>query len=971
MSYFGAQYSNLQYPYARTEPGSERLGLRNAQIGAIHAVAAHATLESKAPAVIVMPTGSGKTAVLMMSPYVLQKRKVLLVTPSAMVRGQICDDLSELKTLKRIGVFTNETPNPTTFEALHEYPQDEAVRAAYNEGIVGSDIVVATHQVAVTISEAEISSEFDYVMIDEAHHVPAPTWQRILVNMKHTNALLVTATPFRLDNKEIRGDFVYNYPLSKAYRDGIFGEITYIPIEEAPNKDLLIALEAERVFLNDKEQGFRHFLMVRTDTRDKSKSLEQLYRENTSLRLKRIDSTMSYSTVKRTIDKMRNSEIDGIICVNMLGEGFDFPNLKIAAIHEPHKSLASTLQFIGRFARTNADRIGDAKFIAMNDSSLKIEHRELYSADAVWQDMIINLSEAKISSDIEGSETIKEFSRPETEVDSLLSLHNVRPNCHAKVYKVYNFNLNADFPPMCGVDDRVYRNKKNNTIVGISYFREPPLWLEGDQINNLDVHLFIVHYQKETGLLYIYSQDKSNNFYDSIVESFTMGYQKLPRNDMNKVLGELQDYEFFNTGMQNRYAEAGESYRIIAGSNTATSIDETTGKMLSAGHAFCKARKGDENITIGYSSGSKIWSSSYCSIPDYILWCDENGKKIVDSNMVVKTGTNYDLLPMPTRNLNYPENTMFCFLSEKTYLSPPLISICGPENEHFLITDLDIQIIDVAANRISIEATMNDVSKKLVCDLEGKYCLADGNDDFVVKDGRTQVPLSRYLSTHPLIFKTTDDAAIIGAELFTGDKDAIVFSQEHITAIDWDSMGTDVRNECSKENNGKSVQTVLGEVLIKNTAFSHILFDHGTGEIADYIAFGTDESSGIIHVDMFHAKAMKGTNYNSAVGDVYEVSQQAIKSTIWIKDKNVLLDKIIMRIRNCSDKDRKFVKGDINSLKTLLRGNKKMEVVIYIVQPAISKGTKMEEKIGEVLAAATHYIKRSGRAKELIIWGSR
>ena len=54
---------------------------------------------------------------------------------------------------------------------------------------------------------------------------------------------------------------------------------------------------------------------------------------------------------------------------------------------------------------------------------------------------------------------------------------------------------------------------------------------------------------------------------------------------MNRVLAGFSNYEFFNTGMQNRYAEAGESYRIYAGSNTAASIDETTGMMLSAGHA--------------------------------------------------------------------------------------------------------------------------------------------------------------------------------------------------------------------------------------------------------------------------------------------------------------------------------------------------------------------------------------------------
>jgi superfamily II DNA or RNA helicase len=37
-----------------------RPGLRNAQVGALHAVAAHWTVSTK-PALIVMPTGTGKT----------------------------------------------------------------------------------------------------------------------------------------------------------------------------------------------------------------------------------------------------------------------------------------------------------------------------------------------------------------------------------------------------------------------------------------------------------------------------------------------------------------------------------------------------------------------------------------------------------------------------------------------------------------------------------------------------------------------------------------------------------------------------------------------------------------------------------------------------------------------------------------------------------------------------------------------
>ena len=95
--------------------------------------------------------------------------------------------------------------------------------------------------------------------------------------MINVPSLLVTATPFRLDKKEIKGKTVYNYPLSRAYKDGVFGEIMFNPIEEGTEKDKRIALEAERILLNDRESGYDHFLMVRTDTKDKAKELNEKY----------------------------------------------------------------------------------------------------------------------------------------------------------------------------------------------------------------------------------------------------------------------------------------------------------------------------------------------------------------------------------------------------------------------------------------------------------------------------------------------------------------------------------------------------------------------------------------------------------------------------------------------------------------------------------------------------------------------
>lgn len=739
---------------------ADKPGLRNAQIGAIYAVASYATLNSKDAAVIVMPTGSGKTTVVMMAPYLLKKNKVLIVTPSAMVRNQIANDYAYLRTLKYVGVFSKQTNAPIIYEAKHLYSTD------YNENILRADVVIATHQVALSISESQIRQNFDYIIIDEAHHVPAPTWQRIIKNMIDIPSLLVTATPFRLDKKEIKGKTVYNYPLSRAYKDGIFGEIMFNPIEEGPEKDKRIALEAERILFNDRESGYDHFLMIRTDTKDKAKKLEELYKDVTKLKLERIDSTMSTKTVEKTIKLLKEKKLDGIICVDMLGEGFDFPNLKIAAIHEPHKSLASTLQFIGRFARTNAEKIGTAKFIAMNDDNLKIENNKLYSSDAAWQDMIISMSEEKIEGDLEVNEILSQFTKPENK-DELISLNNIRPNCHAKVYKVSNFNIYGDFPEELKVGENIYRSKEMNSILGISQISSTPLWLDGDSVLNNEFGLYIVHYQPNTKLMFIYSQNKTEAVYELIAESFAEHYDKIPRDEMNRVLAEFSDYEFFNTGMQNRYSESGESYRIYAGSNTASSIDETTGKMLSAGHAFCKVKKDGSTSTIGYSSGSKFWSSSYLNIPEYIKWCDLFGEKISNNKLKVKTNTNYDKLPIPVRILEYETDILFCFLDRKAFISPCTIVYRENLDAKALITDITLKVIEVNKNKIKFGVQLFDVTEVLTCDVTGKY--NSEKEEFICKNGKEEYSLAEYFSNNPLSFKTTDDTVYYGQEVLKGN----------------------------------------------------------------------------------------------------------------------------------------------------------------------------------------------------------
>ena len=264
MSYFSENYYELKYSI-ETDSAP---GLRNAQLGAAHAIASYHTLKKKNAGIIVMPTGSGKSAVIMMIPFLIQAKKVLIVTPSIMVRGQIYEDYKDLTSLKQADVFHMMCSPPKVYECQNMFSND------IYEQVKNSDVVVATPRCALSLSESPLKSTFDLVIIDEAHHIPAPTWHQILVNISEAHHYLFTATPFRRDRQEIKGELLYSYPLSMAYRDGIFSEIRYIPIQEAPEKNKLIALEAERILLNDRQQNFDHYLMVRTDTKENAKKLE-------------------------------------------------------------------------------------------------------------------------------------------------------------------------------------------------------------------------------------------------------------------------------------------------------------------------------------------------------------------------------------------------------------------------------------------------------------------------------------------------------------------------------------------------------------------------------------------------------------------------------------------------------------------------------------------------------------------------
>ena len=975
MGYFSENYDHIRYPIS----GEDKLGLRKSQLGAIHAIAAHFTLNSEA-AIIVMPTGSGKTAVLMMVPYLERATRVLIVSPSRLVRSQITEQFGKLELLKNIGVIKKDTNHPRIKEVtkmLTEAQQWEDLRSA--------DVVVGTPNCispAYTNIPNPPDDLFDLLLIDEAHHSPAQTWNGIIDAFPDAKRVLFTATPFRRDKQEIKGKIIYSYPIREAYNEGIFGNIEYVPVIPGleQNNDIVICREAERIFREDREAGYDHSIMVRTDTRKRARELNQVYSEHSSLDLRVIHSGHSFRHIKSSINKLKAGELDGIICVNMLGEGFDYPNLKIAAIHAPHKSLEVTLQFIGRFARTatSGSNLGTAKFLAI-PAEIEIESERLYQEEKLWQEIIANLSQTRIDKEQYIRETIEQFRQPEIKTPQTeeISLYALHPYSHVKIYRVFSdvdITQHVDFPITYEI---VYHQFSPELSVAIFITCETrsPKWTELRDFHGAEYDLFVIFYHSASSLLFINSSKRSDSLYESIVKQFSpAGHRILPLSKINKVLLGLRNSSFFNIGMKNRVLNSStESYRIITGSRAQEAIRSTDGQLYHRGHIFGKAEEQGEKITIGYSSASKVWSNRYDRIPELIAWCSTLATKF-ESEADVNTASGLDFLSVGEEIDKIPEQVICVDWNELAYRQPLLVEFNDSNGRRGSCDLLDLQLdVDREVSNsenvrivisgpwfeLAIEFSLtSDVYFRTVQDDPSSVCLRKGYDTISLID---------YLNANPLDIYLADMSRINGSEIYRFKTDEFVpLDQSHVQVIDWIGASVDITREfgeANDEDNTISIHDFLMQHIASQRP-SILFYDHRRGEIADFVSITEREDE--ISISLFHCKGSATVVPATRLEDVYEVSSQVIKSTYWLNRPNELFERIRQRLRTGS----RLIVGNTNDLSNVFhRINEKYSCYeIFIVQPGLSK-SKLSEEAMRVLAAADDYATRAN-SKGLVVIAS-
>jgi superfamily II DNA or RNA helicase len=405
---------------------------RECQVGAAWATLAHFTASSE-PALISMPTGSGKTALMMMLSFLLKAERVIIVTPSVALRGQTAAKFESLADLRAVGGYPMSGPGPRVHDHQGQLTSDKAWNL-----FLDYDVIVATpHTTSPGFEEIVGPSPGLFgpdtlLFFDEAHHSRARTWQVLMNAFAKNLVVLLTATPFRNDNRRLLAKLVYHYPMKKALDTGIYAPITYHAVEpdDAKKKDQELCQKAVRIYRQQQRKHPKARLLIRAEGVTKSGELLQLYHD-AGLKVEEVNYKQTLQQNKTALDGLRTGHLDAVVCIDQIGEGLDIPNLKVAVLHKPRQSFPATIQFIGRICREASEDTGKPHLIACPDD-VRGPLQRLYTQDNSWHEFVPKLVE-RIIGKVTRASAFHGVVDVETELD--LKVEDIRPFLSVRVYQ--------------------------------------------------------------------------------------------------------------------------------------------------------------------------------------------------------------------------------------------------------------------------------------------------------------------------------------------------------------------------------------------------------------------------------------------------------------------------------------------------------------------------------------------------------
>ena len=223
--------------------------------------------------------------------------------------------------------------------------------------------------------------QFDFIIIDEAHHAVANSYQKLWEFCPDSKKLGVTATPWRMNNSgfvKIFDAYIPSMSIKEFIHRGWLAAYQYYSIPN--NSEIIKSIESIREF--DIEGDYKSSALV--EVFDTSKIRAQLYdsyaknalgkkgiiysisREHSEhicaqyrsrdVRIENIDSKTPAKQRESVIKAFKDGDIDIIVNVDIFSEGFDCPDIEFIQLARPTKSLVKYIQQVGRGLRKNGDK---------------------------------------------------------------------------------------------------------------------------------------------------------------------------------------------------------------------------------------------------------------------------------------------------------------------------------------------------------------------------------------------------------------------------------------------------------------------------------------------------------------------------------------------------------------------------------------------------------------------------------------
>ncbi|MCS1350279.1 DEAD/DEAH box helicase [Mechercharimyces sp. CAU 1602] len=377
---------------------------------------------------LVLPTGTGKTGLMSILPFQLSKGRVLIITPGRIIRRTVFEEFDSVNNPEKTfwykrKVIIGRKDYPLSYLYQGYDPKKEGEQLLIKKKLEGSNIVVTNiHKVVASNEEVSLKNIidedfFDMIIVDEAHHVAADMWQEALTYFNVSKIIKLTGTPFRSDGQEISSnpyDPVYEFTLGNAIKEKLVKDV--IRQEEIPDKLVFVHREtgeeynleqSKRIFGNDwvnknvamseqcskaviqntikiieeKRNSYPEHQVLAVACNDKhAQDLTKWFKQE-GLDATYVSSHLGQNENEQRINDFNNGKYAVMINIQMLGEGYNNPNISIISIFRPFKTLNPYAQLIGRGLR----RIREEGVSDVDNYCNVIYHAEL-GLNKLWEE---------------------------------------------------------------------------------------------------------------------------------------------------------------------------------------------------------------------------------------------------------------------------------------------------------------------------------------------------------------------------------------------------------------------------------------------------------------------------------------------------------------------------------------------------------------------------------------------------------